>query len=167
LQTASSKKLQKAANTVDRHAFFLHALPPEVDSLTLAELHQIVRDVWLTRHEPEITTEQLARRKGRPPSTREVNLVKLKESESEEYRTGLEVLDLTSSTNVELLRRWKQDDASYLDILRFIRISRDHPHEIVVSRPGKHRNFELTIDGRNNMDGLQFSSTIQGMDEIA
>lgn len=77
---------------------------------------------------------------------------------------------MTNETNVELLRRWKQDDAAYLDILRYVRVSSEDPNIILVSRPGKHQNL---VEHNSNedktttsMDGLRFSSTIQGMDEI-
>ncbi|KAI6010697.1 translation machinery-associated protein 16, partial [Pisolithus orientalis] len=106
--------------------FFYHALPPE-GVLSLQELHSLVRDVWLTRHDHELEEERSARRKGRPKSTKEVKLEEIKLRESEEYRTGFEVLDLTHSANVELFRKWDQTEAAYVQMLRFIRITSTDP----------------------------------------
>lgn len=57
--------------------------------MTLEELHGIIRDVWLARHDDELLAEQKARRKGRPKSTRESELEDIKLRESEMYRTGM------------------------------------------------------------------------------
>lgn len=73
---------------MDVYGFFHHALPPE-GVLTLDDLHAVVRDVWLTRHDAELQQERVARRKGRPKSTKEVKLEEIKLRESEEYRTGI------------------------------------------------------------------------------
>lgn len=73
----------------DRFGFWFHALPPDVVALTLAELHAIVNDSWLTRHDEAIQSEVSSRRPGRPPSKREVELRALKPQEEEEYRSGI------------------------------------------------------------------------------
>jgi len=174
LRIADSKRNHKVAISVDRHSFFVHSLPPEVECLSLPELHEIVQRVWLARHDTDIESERATRRKGRPPSAKEVNLVKIKESECEEYRTGLEVLDLTDAANVTLIRRWKQDDRAYLDILRYVRISSQDPLRLVVSRPGKHQNLQhpagttitSPIAAELVIENFKRSSTIQGMDMI-
>ena len=57
--------------------------------LTLPELHELVSDVWLTRHDAELEEERAARRKGRPKSTKEQKLEEVKLREAEEYRTGM------------------------------------------------------------------------------
>jgi hypothetical protein len=58
-------------------------------TLTLSELHDLVANVWLTRHDAELEEERTARRKGRPKSTREQKLEEIKLREAEEYRTGM------------------------------------------------------------------------------
>lgn len=73
----------------DKYGFFFHAIPDDKDVLTLDELHALIKDVWLTRHDAALEEEQKARRKGRPKSTKETKLENLKLSETEEYRTGL------------------------------------------------------------------------------
>lgn len=55
----------------------------------LEELHGLVRDLWLTRHEEELEAEKAARRKGRSKSTKEMKLEELKLRESELYKTGM------------------------------------------------------------------------------
>jgi translation machinery-associated protein 16 len=71
------------------YSFFYHAIPPESGILTLDELHNIIKGVWLTRHDVELEAEQAARRKGRPKSAREMKLEEIKLRETEEYRTGM------------------------------------------------------------------------------
>ncbi|KAJ8490233.1 hypothetical protein ONZ51_g2447 [Trametes cubensis] len=106
--------------------------------LSLEELHYIVKDVWLTRHDQEIEVEKASRRKGRPKSAKEMKLEEQKLREVELYRTGMEVIDLTHPTNVELFRKWDQKEAAYIQQLRFIRISSASPETTIVSRVGQH-----------------------------
>lgn len=79
---------------VDIHSFFYHALPDESElprgsALSLEELHELIRDVWLCRHDGDIEQEKIARRKGRPKSTKEVKLEEEKQRGAEIYRTGM------------------------------------------------------------------------------
>jgi len=124
--------------------------------LTLDELHLIIRDIWLPRHDKDLEQERTKRRKGRPKSIKEMQIEELKVREAEEYRTGfgsshlehlgellahfftIEVPDLTHEVNVELFRGWDQKEGGYLQMLRYIRISSTDPENIVVSRPGQH-----------------------------
>jgi translation machinery-associated protein 16 len=77
-------------STADFYGFFFHAIPEErATVLTLPELHELVSDVWLTRHDAELEEERAARRKGRPKSTKEEKLEQVKLLEAEEYRTGM------------------------------------------------------------------------------
>ena len=64
-------------------------MPPEDRVLMLEELHDIIKGVWLTRHDAELETEQAARRKGRPKSAKEMKLEEIKLQEAEDYRTGM------------------------------------------------------------------------------
>ncbi|KAG6857443.1 hypothetical protein H0H87_003510 [Tephrocybe sp. NHM501043] len=136
LGNLASKRGQKANSLVqvDVYGFYFHALPEE-GTLTLPELHSVVKDLWLTRYDDELEQERAARRKGRPKSAREVKLEELKLRESDEYRTGF---DLTHPTNVEVFRRWDQKEVAYIQLLRFIRITSTDPELVVISRPGKH-----------------------------
>ena len=73
----------------DRFGFFLHALPPDVPALTLPQFHELITDLWLTRHDAAIQHEEATRRKGRPRSAREVALRELKLRDEDEYKSGL------------------------------------------------------------------------------
>ena len=87
---------------------------------------------------------------------------------------GAEVLDLTDRANVALIRRWKQDDRAYLDILRYVRISSQDPLRLLVSRPGKHQNLQQHASTTINspiaaapvIEDPKMSSNIQGADII-
>jgi translation machinery-associated protein 16 len=73
---------------VDIYTFFFHALPP-TGTLSLPELHAVVADAWLPRHNAALAAERAKRRPGRPPSAREAQLDAVREREAEEYRSGL------------------------------------------------------------------------------
>ncbi|VDB87972.1 unnamed protein product [Peniophora sp. CBMAI 1063] len=188
LESQASNRVKKNSSRTDLYGFFYHALPEEGE-LTLDELHDLIRDVWLTRHDVEIEEEQAARRKGRPKSVKQQKLEDLKLRESEEYRTGMEVLDLTHPENVALLRKWDQIEYAYIQILRFIRINSVNRDIVLVSRPGKHHSLvptkEHPADPQNASDAAmdvepsdsasspppllmdpasRFSSTIMSMD---
>jgi len=183
LVEASSKRQKKFSSQIDVYSFFYHAIPPESGILTLDELHNIIKGVWLTRHDVELEAEQAARRKGRPKSAREMKLEEIKLRETEEYRTGMEVVDLTHAPTVELFRRWNQTEFAYIQMLRFIRIFSSNPTEAVVSKPGKHytlqknddnelpRDLEMDTVGDSSVRDIlaeplsRFSSTIMAMDE--
>jgi translation machinery-associated protein 16 len=64
-------------------------MPGDGNVLTLEQLHAIVREIWLTRHDEELEQEKTARREGRPQSTKQIRLEELKMRELEEYRTGM------------------------------------------------------------------------------
>ena len=143
--------------SVDALGFFYSALPPEGE-LSLDDLHVIIGDIWLSRHDEDLEQELTKRRKGRPKSVKEMQIEELKVREAEEYRTGFgsfvgnilasfeltssfptaEVPDLTHEINVELFRGWDQKEGGYLQMLRYIRISSTDPEKIIVSRPGQH-----------------------------
>ncbi|KAH0836332.1 hypothetical protein J3R83DRAFT_7884 [Lanmaoa asiatica] len=178
LAEATAKRSKKQAVQADVYGFFYHALPP-VGVLTLEELHAVVRDVWLTRHDDELEQERSARRKGRPKSTKEVKLEERKVRETEEYRSGIEVPDLTHEPTVHLFRQWDQKRVAYVQPLRFIRISSSDPGAAVVSKPGRHHSLqvdhassqhqdqEMSVDGTDSIlsePPSRFASTITTMD---
>lgn len=74
---------------VDVFSFFYHAIPPDSGMLTLEDLHDIVQNIWLVRHDADLEAERVARRKGRPKSAKELKLEEIKLREVEEYRTGM------------------------------------------------------------------------------
>jgi translation machinery-associated protein 16 len=141
LSSAAAKRGKRSTSQVDVFGFFFHAMP-DAGVLTLAELHALVCDIWLTRHDTELEQERALRRKGRPKSAKEVRLEETQLREREEYRTGMEVPDLTHPPTVEVFRRWDQKEVAFVQLLRFIRISSDAPDVALVSRPGKH--FTIT-----------------------
>ncbi|TDL23776.1 hypothetical protein BD410DRAFT_150051 [Rickenella mellea] len=151
LTGAASKRLKHNGSEIDKFVFFFHSIPPEQEAMTLEELHMLIKDVWLTRHDIELEEERAARRKGRPKSAKEMKYEAIKITEAEEYRTGLEVPDLTHPVNVEIFRRWDQRELAFIQLLRFIRISSENPAAAVVSKPGKHMLITLATE-RSSQD---------------
>ncbi|PFH51957.1 hypothetical protein AMATHDRAFT_2661 [Amanita thiersii Skay4041] len=173
IQGQASKRGQKYHTLVDLYSFYHSCLPVE-GALTLAELHHFLSDVWLTRFDKELQEEKAARRKGRPKSANQVRLEETKLREAEAYRTGLEVIDLTHSGNVELFRKWDQKEVAYVEQLRFIRINCVDPTVTVLSRRGQHPSLadcEIEMDEHGIVEGpipresiARFSSTMMSMD---
>ena len=73
---------------VDLYGFFYAAILSQ-GVVTLEDLHTIIREIWLTRHDAELEEERASRRKGRPKSVKEQKIEELKLRETEEYRTGM------------------------------------------------------------------------------
>ncbi|KAL6304574.1 hypothetical protein BKA93DRAFT_825740 [Sparassis latifolia] len=178
LAELAKNRSKKHDHRVDIFTFFYSALPPEGSVLSLEDLHTIIRDIWLARFDAELEEERASRRRGRPKSVKEQKMEEIKLRESEEYRTGLEVIDLTDLPNVELFRRWDQKEAAYIQQLRFIRLSSSTPDHAMVSRPGKHpflkRDVAVSDVSEDQMDTddapllmeapSRFGSTIMTMD---
>ncbi|KAK7686238.1 hypothetical protein QCA50_010458 [Cerrena zonata] len=182
LENLAKSRNQKHHKQVDLYSFFFHAIPPE-GTLTLEDIHSIVSDIWLQRLDSELESERSARRKGRPKSTKETKLEEQKLREAEEYRTGLEVIDLTHPINVNLFRQWDQKEVAYIHQLRFIRITSETPDVVQVSRPGNNpllmqkessqtqQPEAMDMDDSDEAPLLlepasRFSSTITAMDQI-
>jgi len=164
LTEAASKRHKKFSSQIDVYSFFYHAIPPDSGVLTLEELHDVVQNIWLTRHDIDLETEQVARRKGRPKSAKELKLEEIKLREAEEYRTGMEVIDLTHAPTVELLRKWDQKEFAYIQMLRFVRISSSDPTISTISKPGKHHtlcNMDHSESLRDQEMGTVVEASVQ------
>lgn len=137
-----TKRTHKASSMLELYTFFHAALPPAPDSdpgaepvevLTLPELHAIAQE-WIARHGAALAEEQVARRKGRPKSTREARIEELRLREQETYRTGMEIPDLTDPETLARFRKWDVKSLGYAHLLRFVRISSALPDVLVLSR---------------------------------
>lgn len=78
---------------VDRHLYFVHALPEDRDYITLPELHQLIAD-YIERDSAELV-ELAAERDGRKKwrsgegkTKREVEIEKQMETDRNEYKSG-------------------------------------------------------------------------------
>ncbi|KAH9039305.1 hypothetical protein EDB85DRAFT_2072501 [Lactarius pseudohatsudake] len=155
----ATKRAKLHSAKADFYGFFFHAIPEEEAEggvvLTLPELHELVADVWLTRNDAELEEERAERRKGRPKSTKECRLEELKLREVEEYRTGLEVPDLTHRENVALYRTWDQREVAFVQMLRFIRISSTKPELAIVSKQGKHSSLAAPHGTPMDIEGAE------------
>lgn len=146
--------------TADKYAFFFHAIPPEATHLTLAELHELVQSLWLTRHDRALEEERSARRKGRPKSSKDNQLEEMKRQDAEEYRTGLDLPNFTDTATLALFRKWDAVDVSYLYILHFIRICGEFPEAVHVARIGRDGPAEGLV--KSNAD----DNAIMDVDEV-
>jgi len=159
----ASKRSKQHSAKADFYGFFFHAIPePEqrereehgsgAGVLSLSELHKLVSDVWLARHDAELEEERAGRRKGRPKSAKELRLEEVKLREAEEYRTGMEVPDLTHPENVALYRTWDRREVAFVQSLRFIRVSSAKPDTAIVSKPGRHPSLVTRQEDSGAMD---------------
>ncbi|KAK4704854.1 translation machinery-associated protein 16, partial [Phenoliferia sp. Uapishka_3] len=150
---SSAHRSSELPVAVDRHVYFVHALPEDREAVTLPELHQILRD-YIGRNDDEAAElkkerEGRAWRKGEGKSKREMELDVQREGEESEYRSGFVLPDLTLAANVFLCRQWvaplpsaknvrgqKGGDPSFLGRLRLIRISSADETSVVVQWEG-------------------------------
>ena len=76
----------------------------------------------------------------------------------------LEVPDLTHPETVALFRQWDLVELAFVQLLRFIRIFRDEPDQVVVSRPGNHHSIVGDAAGKAappKRRGLEVQATVQ------
>ncbi|KAF7308610.1 hypothetical protein HMN09_00710300 [Mycena chlorophos] len=129
-----SKAKSKTSTRLEFYAFIHARLGPESATLTLPEMHTILH-AWVSRHDAEISAEHAARRKGRPKSAKEVRLEEVRLREQENYKSGIEIPDLTDTETVAKFRQWDLKSLGYAHLLRFVRISTSNRDVAVLSRP--------------------------------
>ena len=104
---------------MERLLTIIGLLDPEVTHLEdLAAVHAFIKESVLPIAQERLAEEQAARD--------EVMLQDLVAREKEEYRTGMEIPDLTNEINVRLLRQWDGDKQG-LALFRLVRISEAEP----------------------------------------
>ncbi|KAL8279128.1 hypothetical protein RQP46_008384 [Phenoliferia psychrophenolica] len=153
LDVKSKVRRSTEIGRVDRQVYFVHALAEDRTSVSLPELHQILRD-YIGRNDDEAAElkkerEGRAWRKGEGKNKREMELDGQREAEESEYRSGFVLPDLTLATNVFICRQWvapipnakdvkgmKGGDPSFLGRIRLIRISSEDENSVVVEREG-------------------------------
>ncbi|KAF7309730.1 hypothetical protein MIND_00344800 [Mycena indigotica] len=140
-----SKAKSKAATRLEFYSFIQSRLPPDSTYLSLPEIHAILA-VWVSRHGAEISLEQTARRKGRPKSAKETKLEEVQLREVENYKTGVEIPDLTDRDMLQKFRQWDMKSLGYAHTLRFIRVSSLQQDMAVVSRPPTATGHEANDD---------------------
>ncbi|GAA6010254.1 hypothetical protein JCM10207_005688 [Rhodosporidiobolus poonsookiae] len=147
-------RVRRAAEVekIDRHLYFVHAIPDDATSLSLPDLHTLLSD-YINRNESEIVelaAERQARswRKTEGKGKREVELEKEREDELSEYKSGFILPDLTIAENVKMCRQWarpapskegknaKGGDPSFLGRIRLVRIYADDHNLVKVEKQG-------------------------------
>lgn len=81
-------------------------------------------EAFLSRDDKELDRLKAERRKGRPPTNRQLLLENKKKHEEHVYDSGYLVPDLSDKRTVELLRNWNGTTGGS-SIFKFIHISRD------------------------------------------
>lgn len=138
---------------MDRHLYFVHALPTDQTSISLPALHLLLLQ-YIARNDDEIALLQAERqtrawRKSEGKTKREVELDSEKEKELSEYRSGFSLPDLTLVENVFLTRQWisplpsdkdptgtKGGDPSFLGRIRLVRIFEEDKSMVLVVQEG-------------------------------
>ncbi|KIY52997.1 hypothetical protein FISHEDRAFT_63629 [Fistulina hepatica ATCC 64428] len=160
LGNLGAKRVKKADTVADFYSIFYHAIPDDGSVLTLEDLHSIARDVWLTRHDEELAVERAQRRKGRPKSMKEMKLEEISLREVEDYRTGIDVPDLTHAPTVALFRQWDMKEVAFMRLLQFVRISSANPETAVVARRGTHVSMGTTDPGDANPTAMDLKDVL-------
>ncbi|GAA5981063.1 hypothetical protein JCM10908_003970 [Rhodotorula pacifica] len=153
LEHEAKVRRSNEVDRIDRHLFFVHALPSDCTSLSLPELHALLVS-YLDRNQSELVDLQHEReargswRKSEGKGKREVEIEKIREDEVQEYKAGFVIPDLTVAENVTICRQWinpapskehknaKGGDPSYLGRIRMIRIFQQDQNAVVVEKNG-------------------------------
>lgn len=120
MSTKQAVKNNKQTAYTDKLLFFKYAVQDDsITHLPLDEMHQLV-EMYINRHEDEI--EKLTPVGKRTKSNRLVLLASLRDSEMQEYKgSGIEIPDLGSKSNVEVLRKW-EGDYNGRDLIKMIHL---------------------------------------------
>ncbi|GAA99615.1 uncharacterized protein L969DRAFT_16916 [Mixia osmundae IAM 14324] len=132
----------------ERYLWFAHAMDPEEESMSVEDIHELIR-LYLSRHDEEIAEEVRARRKGRPKSKRHEALETDRDGGKADYKLhGFVVPDLSSVECVKQLGLWTREDSGaqqgFLPRIRLIRLySQDSAQhdQIVVVQEGIKESF--------------------------
>lgn len=109
----AKKESQKSNPMGERWIWFRYAFEEDKTVATKAELHELIEQ-YLERHDEEIAQLEQDRSKGhkKPKTPRQDQLEALKISETNEYKSGLELPDMTNGKTLKLLREWDGDKNS-------------------------------------------------------
>ncbi|SPO23558.1 uncharacterized protein UTRI_02237 [Ustilago trichophora] len=164
LNQAKSVRNRSSNAKVDRLSTLILMLPDDIDALPdLASVHSFVAENFLTRHEDELQELKSERRPGRPPHKRELELNEIIAKEQQEYSEGFEIPDLTSVTNVKLLRDW-QGDPQALPLFRMVRISAKYPEQCKLMHPGNHKLLQIEFKQQNEATAADSTSEMDTTD---
>lgn len=127
-QKIQSKKLEHVERKEHerlRFVFLQDAVKnrPDQETFQLEDMKLFV-EAFLSRDDDEIDRLQSERRKGRPPTNRQLLLENKKKHEWSEYTTGYEIPDLSDKLTVELLRAWN-GTGGMLNKFKYIFLSKD------------------------------------------
>ncbi|ESZ96806.1 hypothetical protein SBOR_2807 [Sclerotinia borealis F-4128] len=108
---------------LDRAHYFQEAVKNNgVKPLELDAIHSLI-SIFVHQNDEEMTAIKKERRPGRPASTRE-DLLRIKiAGDEKEYENGFYLPDLTDSDNVMALALWEKSTWSYLNTLKWVRLS--------------------------------------------
>lgn len=107
IQNKKAEHLERREMENLRYVFLQEAVQnrPEHDTFTLDDMKLFV-EAFLTRDDEEIEQLQSERRKGRPPTNRQLLLENKRKYEQSEYSSGYEIPDLRDEQTVKLLKSW-------------------------------------------------------------
>ncbi|KAI8371879.1 translation machinery-associated protein 16 [Blakeslea trispora] len=110
---AVQEKKKQNNPTGERWIWFRYAFDEDKTIATKAEMHELI-ETYLSRHDEEIETLENDRNKAhrRPKTPRQELLESIKQSELNEYISGMDLPDMTNGKVLELLREWDGDKNS-------------------------------------------------------
>jgi translation machinery-associated protein 16 len=108
---------------VNRVKFIQDNLPDELTPLPTETVLQFVTE-YVARNEDELEEMQGARRHGKAPSAREVNMRQQSKNELREFESGYWIPDLSSKENMERLKNWNGEWVG-LNPIKFVRMSKN------------------------------------------
>ncbi|KAI8061861.1 translation machinery-associated protein 16 [Gilbertella persicaria] len=110
----AAQEKKKSNNPIgERWIWFRYAFDEDKSVATKADMHELI-EIYLTRHDEEIDTLESDRNKGhrKPKTPRQELLESIRQSEMNEYVSGMELPDMTNGRILRLLRDWDGDKNS-------------------------------------------------------
>ncbi|KAI8098888.1 uncharacterized protein BX664DRAFT_319861 [Halteromyces radiatus] len=136
-----------------RWMWFRFAMDDTLTCTTKDDMHDMI-SMYLERNDDELEKLQKDRQlTKRPKSSREHLLEATITSEKDEYKSGMELPDLTNGKVVKLLREWDGDTNSMTRI-KTIRLHMRTPKAIqdMITDENKSKDIEMKIDDDSLMD---------------
>ncbi|KAI9482677.1 MAG: translation machinery-associated protein 16 [Benjaminiella poitrasii] len=147
---AQQEKKKQSNPKGERWLWFKEAFGEEKSVATKPELQQLI-EIYLQRHDEEIEQLEQERNRGhrKPKSSRQELLESIKESEKNEYASGMELPDMTNGKVLKLLREWN-GDKNGMSRIATIRIHK--PDEGKQQQPSTTPNKNQENDKKDMME---------------
>ncbi|KAI8064733.1 hypothetical protein BC940DRAFT_305214 [Gongronella butleri] len=143
--TSKDSQQSKKANIAARWLWFRYALDEDQEETTIDGMHELIQ-AYIERNSEEMEQLQAQRKiTKRPKSQREHLIEATMTSDKDEYRSGMDLPDLTSRKMVQLIREW-DGDINGMSRIRTIRLRQPVEKTTQQQQPRQTKASAMAID---------------------